>query len=38
MGFLRIGVPNAAMFCFEWWFYEIVALMAGYISVESVGA
>lgn len=36
--FLKIGIPNTTMLCLEWWFYEILALMAGYISVEAVGS
>lgn len=26
------------MLCLEWWSFEVLALMAGYISVEATGA
>lgn len=31
--YLRIGIPSASMMCLEWWSLEVLALMAGYISV-----
>ena len=32
--YLALGIPSAMMLCLEWWAYEIMTLMAGYISVE----
>jgi MATE family multidrug resistance protein len=31
--YLKIGIPNASMVCLEWWFFELLALLAGYISI-----
>lgn len=31
--YLVLGVPSAAMMCLEWWAYEVMTLMAGYIGV-----
>lgn len=31
--YLVLGVPTAAMMCLEWWAYEVMTLMAGYIGV-----
>jgi MATE family multidrug resistance protein len=36
--YLRIGIPSCVMLCLEWWSFEVLALMAGYISVEATGA
>lgn len=36
--YLRIGVPSCCMLCLEWWSFEVLALMAGYISVDATGA
>jgi MATE family multidrug resistance protein len=36
--FLKLGVPAALMFSLEWWVYEILTLMSGYISVEATAA
>jgi MATE family multidrug resistance protein len=33
LDFLKVGLPSASMICFEWWSYEVLALMAGYISI-----
>ena len=30
--FLRLGIPGLLMFVFEWWAFEIVALIVGTIS------
>lgn len=32
--YLALGIPSAMMLCLEWWAYEIMTLMAGYIGVE----
>lgn len=36
--YLKIGIPSCAMLCLEWWSFEVLAIMAGYISVESTAA
>lgn len=36
--YLRIGIPSCCMLCLEWWSFEVLALMAGYISVDATGA
>lgn len=36
--YLKIGIPSCCMLCLEWWSFEVLALMAGYISVEATGA
>ena len=36
--YYRIGIPNAIMSCFEWWAYEVMTLLAGYISVDAQAA
>ena len=32
--FLKIGIPQAAMLCFEWWVFELLVFAAGYLSLE----
>jgi len=36
--YLAISVPGALMCCFEWWCFEILAIFAGLISIESLAA
>jgi MATE family multidrug resistance protein len=36
--YLSIGVPGAMMLCFEWWAFELLALLSGLISVEAQAA
>ena len=36
--YLKIGIPSTTMLCMEWWSFEVLAIMAGYISVEATGA
>ena len=36
--YLVLGVPTAAMMCLEWWAYEVMTLMAGYIGVNEQAA
>lgn len=31
--YLKVGIPSTTMLCLEWWSFEVLALMAGYISV-----
>jgi len=32
--YLSLGVPSALMLMLEWWAYEVMTLMAGYLGVE----
>lgn len=32
--YLSLGIPSAMMLCLEWWAYEVMTLMAGYLGVE----
>ena len=34
--YLSIGLPSALMVCFEWWAFEILAILSGYIGVEAL--
>ena len=36
--YLKIGIPSTTMLCMEWWSFEVLAIMAGYISVDATGA
>ena len=36
--YLELGLPAALMTCFEWWIFEILAILAGLISVEALAA
>ena len=36
--YLELGLPAAMMSSFEWWIFEILAIMAGLISVEALAA
>ncbi|CDW89184.1 na+-driven multidrug efflux pump [Stylonychia lemnae] len=36
--YLQIGIPSCCMLCLEWWSFEVLAIMAGYISVDATGA
>ena len=31
--YMSLGVPTAAMQCLEWWAFEVMTLIAGYIGV-----
>lgn len=37
-GYLKVGIPSATMLCLEWWSFEVLAFMAGYISVDATAA
>lgn len=32
--YLRLAVPGALMVCAEWWTFEILTLMSGYLGVD----
>ena len=34
--FMKIGIPSVAMLCVELWSFELMAMMAAMISVESI--
>jgi len=36
--YLKIGVPAALLICYEWWAYEVLAILAGMISINALGA
>jgi MATE family multidrug resistance protein len=36
--FLKFGIPSAAMLCLEWWSFELMTFLSGYISVEAMAA
>ena len=36
--YMRLAIPGTMMLCLEWWAYEIITLMAGYISVNALAA
>jgi len=36
--YLNVALPSCLMLCLEWWSFEVLAFMAGYISVEATGA
>jgi MATE family multidrug resistance protein len=36
--YLKIGIPSLIMLCLEWWSFEVLAIMAGYISLEATAA
>ena len=31
---MALGIPSALMLCLEWWSFEIMILIAGYIGVD----
>lgn len=31
--YLSLGIPSAMMLCLEWWAFEAMAIMAGYVGV-----
>ena len=33
--YLKLGLPTAMMICLEWWAFELMTLMSGYISVKA---
>ena len=35
--YFKIGLPAVIMLLAEWWVFEIMTLLAGYISVAAVG-
>lgn len=36
--YLKLAIPGTFMMCLEWWVYEIITLMAGYLSVHALAA
>ena len=36
--FMALAIPGTAMICLEWWCFEIMILMAGYIGVDITAA
>ena len=36
--YLKLGLPSCFMLCIEWWSFEVLAIMAGYISVDATAA
>lgn len=36
--YLNLAIPSTLMLVFDWWSFEILAILAGYISVEVTGA
>lgn len=36
--YMALGIPSAMMLCLEWWAYEVMTLMAGYIGVTAQAA
>lgn len=36
--YLKYGVPSALMLCLEWWCFEILALYAGFLSINELAA
>ena len=36
--YYRVGIPNTIMRSFEWWAYEAMTLLSGYISVDAQAA
>jgi MATE family multidrug resistance protein len=35
---LSLGIPSAMMLCLEWWAFEVMTLLAGYIGVDEMAA
>ena len=35
---MSLGIPSAMMLCLEWWAYEVMTLMSGYIGVKEQAA
>ena len=36
--YMSLGIPSAMMLCLEWWAYEMMTLMAGYLGVNEQAA
>jgi MATE family multidrug resistance protein len=36
--YLKLGVPSALMLCLEWWAFEAIIIMVGYIGVNEQAA
>ena len=36
--YLKTALPSLTMLCLEWWSFELLAFMAGYISVDATAA
>ena len=36
--YLRVGIPSLTMVCLEWWSFEVLAFMAGHISLQATAA
>jgi MATE family multidrug resistance protein len=36
--YIDLAIPTAALLCLEWWVFEVLALLAGYLSADSLAA
>jgi Na+-driven multidrug efflux pump len=36
--YLKLGIPSTLMLSLEFWAYEMITFMSGYLSVDEVGA
>lgn len=36
--YVKLAIPSTLMLIYDWWSFEILAALAGYISVEVTGA
>ena len=36
--YLKLGIPSAMMLCLEWWAFEVICIMVGYIGVDEQAA
>jgi hypothetical protein len=35
INYFKLGIPSTGMLCLEWWAFEIMALLAVYISLKA---
>lgn len=36
--YFKLGIPSTGMLCLEWWAFEIMTLLAAYISLKATAA
>lgn len=36
--YLKLAIPSTLMLIFDWWSFEVLAVFAGYVSIEVTGA
>lgn len=36
--YIKLALPTTMMICLEWWAFEVLTLMAGFISIDAIAS